>query len=376
MSKPQLTNQDFCRASKRLRCAVAAIKGVAQTESAQSGFYSDGFPVILFERHLFRKFTNGRYDKDYPEISGPPGNYGAGGANQRRKFSIAFAINPDAAMKSCSWGKFQILGSNHKVCGYNTVGAFVDAMKESEGKHLDAFVGFVIGNNLDGHLRNHDWKKFARGYNGPGFAKNKYDTKMANAFAKFSAEDIDCSKVSAAAIPNGNSAINDLSTSVQSSQEPTAPPPIPEPTPEPAMPESLTPKPTEVVEVEQVVAAPAEPGILTRVQNRFLAIPGAILAALGAAATWATSAPENLVITLLIIGAIILVGYMIINSIRNAGKDKTLAEEKRRREDQAFELQKLLMMSAASKEQNTIRLVPQPPPPTEIPNADSVEIKA
>jgi len=195
MSKPLLTTTDFCRAAKRLRCDVAAIKAVASIESAGNGFYNDGFPVILFERHLFRKLTQGRYNATYPEISGSAGGYGKGGANQIRKFNQAFALNPDAAMKACSWGKFQILGMNHAVCGYKTVGAFVDAMKESEGKQLDAFVSFVIGNKLDGHLRNHDWARFARGYNGSAYAKHGYDIKIGRAYVRFAKEGIDCSNL-------------------------------------------------------------------------------------------------------------------------------------------------------------------------------------
>jgi len=197
MAKPKLTNDDFCKSAKRLRCDVAGIKAVSQIESPGGGFYADGFPVILFERHLFRKLTQGRYNKDYPEISGAAGNYGAAGANQRRKFALAYSLNPQAAMKSCSWGKYQILGLNHAVCGYKTVDAFVDAMKESEAKHLDAFVSFVIGNGLADNLRNHDWAGFARGYNGAGFAKHNYHGKIANAYAKFAKENIDCSSLGA-----------------------------------------------------------------------------------------------------------------------------------------------------------------------------------
>lgn len=192
MAKRTLTNADFCRASKRLKCEVAAIKAVAFVESRGNGFYSDGFPVILFERHIFRKYTQGRYNKSHPHLSGPAGNYGAAGQNQRNKFNEAFALNPDAAMKACSWGKFQIMGFNHAVCGFATVGEFVDAMKEDEGKHLDAFVGFVISNNLARYLRALAWASFAKGYNGAGYAKNKYDTKMASAYTKFSRENIDC----------------------------------------------------------------------------------------------------------------------------------------------------------------------------------------
>jgi hypothetical protein len=199
MSKPSLTNSDFCRAAKRLRCDVAAIKAVASIESAGNGFYGDGFPVILYEKHLFRKFTQGRYNATYPELSGAAGGYGKAGANQIRKFNQAFALNPDAAMKACSWGKFQILGMNHAVCGYKTVGAFVDAMKESEGKQLDAFVSFVIGNKLDAHLRNHDWARFARGYNGAAYAKHGYDIKIGRAYVKFAQENINCNGVAVVA---------------------------------------------------------------------------------------------------------------------------------------------------------------------------------
>lgn len=181
----KLTEADFQRAAKRLKCSVPAIKAVAEVESRGEGFYPDGFPTILFERHKFRSFTKGRYNNSHPHLSGDQGGYGKAGRNQRNKFSEAFALNPEAAMKSCSWGKFQIMGFNHKVCGYDTVGEFVDAMKESEGKHLDAFVAFVIYNGLDKHLRHLNWASFAEGYNGKDYAINRYDKKMAKAYERY-----------------------------------------------------------------------------------------------------------------------------------------------------------------------------------------------
>jgi hypothetical protein len=33
-------------------------------------------------------------------------------------------------------------------------------------------------------LRRHDWHAFARGYNGPAYARNAYDAKMAEAYAR------------------------------------------------------------------------------------------------------------------------------------------------------------------------------------------------
>lgn len=184
MARPLLTQADFERAAKRLQCDVAAVKAVAEVESRGQGFYADGFPVILFERHIFRKYTQGRYNRTHPHLSGPAGNYGPAGQNQRNKFNEAFALNPDAAMKACSWGKFQIMGFNYEICGFVSVGAFVDAMKESEGRQLDAFVSFVIGNHLAQYLRSQDWAAFASRYNGEGYRKNRYDSKMAAAYRK------------------------------------------------------------------------------------------------------------------------------------------------------------------------------------------------
>lgn len=231
MAKPKLSNTDFCRAAKRLRCEVAAIKSVAHVESRGEGFYADGFPVILFERHIFRKYTQGRYNRTHPHLSGPAGNYGAAGQNQRNKFNEAFALNPDAAMKACSWGKFQIMGFNHADCGFASVGAFVDAMKESEGRHLDAFVEFVIHNGLARPLRLKEWAALARGYNGAGYAKNRYDAKMASAYTRFQKENIDCYNASSAAASTSGSAstaeITAASDSaISSPQQPAEPPPI------------------------------------------------------------------------------------------------------------------------------------------------------
>jgi hypothetical protein len=186
MAKPILTEIDFQRAAKKLRCEVASVKAVAEVESRGKGFYASGFPVILFEKHIFRKYTQGRYNKSHPHLSGSAGGYGAAGQNQINKFNEAFGLNPIAAMKACSWGKFQIMGFNHAVCGYEDVGAFVDAMKESEGKQLDAFVEFVIGNGLGLYLRTKNWAAFAKGYNGAGYRKNNYDTKMASAYKRHS----------------------------------------------------------------------------------------------------------------------------------------------------------------------------------------------
>lgn len=191
-----LTDADFARAAKELDVEIAAIRAVAEVEAAGAGFLPDGRPAILYEAHVFHKETGGKHasakDRRGVALSSPSWNqklYGATGAAQHNRYEDARALDADAANKACSWGTFQILGQNHKVCGFNTSQEFVDAMwTGGASAHLDAFVKFIKGNNLDGALRNKQWAAFARGYNGPAYAANAYDKKMASAYARWKAK--------------------------------------------------------------------------------------------------------------------------------------------------------------------------------------------
>lgn len=95
-------------------------------------------------------------------------------------------INKEAALRSASWGLGQILGENFAMCEYNRAEEMVLAFTESEGSQLEAMVKFIIAAGLDDELRRHDWAGFARGYNGPGYKKNKYDVKLRQAYNKWS----------------------------------------------------------------------------------------------------------------------------------------------------------------------------------------------
>lgn len=190
-----LTDADFARAAKELNVEPAAIRAVAEVEAAGEGFLRDGRPAILYEAHVFHKETSGKHahakDRRGVALSSPSWNqklYGATGAAQHDRYEDARKLDPDAANKACSWGAFQILGQNHKVCGFDTSQEFVDAMWSGASAHLDAFVKFIKANKLDAALRAEDWKTFARVYNGPGYAQNAYDKKMASAYARWKAK--------------------------------------------------------------------------------------------------------------------------------------------------------------------------------------------
>jgi len=185
----QLTDADFQNAAMQLGCEVAAIRSVAQVEVGRQGAWdAQGRPTILFERHKFAHHTHGSYNHTHPDISNPtPGGYGLDRA-QYERLRRAAMLNEQAALKSASWGMFQIMGENHVAAGYSNITAFVNAMLQSRSAHLSAFVSFVKSNrNLKVAIQKKDWTAFARGYNGPKYAENQYDTKLLIAYQSFSA---------------------------------------------------------------------------------------------------------------------------------------------------------------------------------------------
>ncbi len=185
----KLAMSDFERAARALNCEIACVRAVAEVEAGGAGFLPSGKPKILFEAHIFSKYTGGRYNASHPNISSPTWNralYGASGEHQYERLAQAMALDHQAALKSASWGMFQIMGFNHASVGYPTVTAFVDDMYVSEGKHLDALVKFLQRNGLDKALREKRWADFARGYNGSGYAANQYDVKLQRAYEKYS----------------------------------------------------------------------------------------------------------------------------------------------------------------------------------------------
>ncbi|WP_349367979.1 N-acetylmuramidase domain-containing protein [Salinarimonas sp.] len=170
----------------RLSLEPAALWAVMRVEAKACGFLADRRPVILFERHVFHRRTGGVFASSHPEVSNPkPGGYGRPGAHQHDRLAAAQALDRVAALESASWGLGQVMGFNAGVAGYPDVVAFVAAMRAGEDAQLGAMAAFIAANGLDRALRRRDWTGFARGYNGPGFARNAYDVKLATAFADY-----------------------------------------------------------------------------------------------------------------------------------------------------------------------------------------------
>lgn len=186
----KLEAMDIPRIAKTINVSEDDVHTVVEVETAGGGFDSDGRPRILFEPHKF--YANLPTSKREATVEAglaaprwgaiPYGKFSA----QYPRLAKAMAIDVEAALKSCSWGASQILGENHKMIGFDTVDAMVLAFMDDEDNHIEGMAAFIIAAGIDDDLRAHNWATFARVYNGPGYKKNKYDVKLATAYAKWS----------------------------------------------------------------------------------------------------------------------------------------------------------------------------------------------
>ena len=167
-----LTTSELQDAADTLGCKLEDIQAVSHVEAPRGGLLPapDNRPVILFESHAFHTATAGVYDASHPGISTSTWvhNYGPGGAHQYDRLQEALLLDREAALKSASWGKYQIMGSNYAEAGYDNVEMFVEDMCTSEDYQLDAFVAFIQNAGIQKALDSEDWKSFAYRYNGPG----------------------------------------------------------------------------------------------------------------------------------------------------------------------------------------------------------------
>ncbi|HEY7811368.1 MAG TPA: N-acetylmuramidase domain-containing protein [Allosphingosinicella sp.] len=178
----------FASASRKLGNGRAALWALLAVETKGFGFLPDRRPKILFERHIFHRRTGGRYSEARPEVSNSRSGGYLGGADEYRRLERAMRLDRDAALESASWGLGQIMGFNAPRLGYPSAAAMIDAFLKGEDAQLDGCVRFIRADPaLAAAFRKGDWPRVAAIYNGPSYAKNRYDVKLLGAHAAFKA---------------------------------------------------------------------------------------------------------------------------------------------------------------------------------------------
>jgi hypothetical protein len=191
-----LTAADYAEVAGELGISVACIRAVVDIEAGNKGegFNADHTPLINFDLTMFRQAARRRgvnlekYKSSHAVVFAAPNirKYGSQQAAQYARLRSAMTIDSIAAMEGTFWGMFQIGGFNWRQCGCSSVGEFVRLMSYSEREQLELFAAFITKAGMVPYLKKLQWAEFARRYNGPGYRRHSYDTRMAAAYRKYS----------------------------------------------------------------------------------------------------------------------------------------------------------------------------------------------
>ena len=192
----RLTDARIAEIARENGIHPAALLAVKLVESGtRSGFLDSGKPQILFEGHVFYKYLKANVKSlnmtqlcaQYPNIVYPKWDKSKylGGEKEWTRLEKAREINVKYANYAASWGMFQVMGFNYKKCGCQSVNEFVKCMSSSQEQQLMLTLNFLKSSGLIAHLQKRQWATFARGYNGAGYAQNKYHLKLQAAYNNY-----------------------------------------------------------------------------------------------------------------------------------------------------------------------------------------------
>ena len=192
----KLTDARIAEIARENGIHPAALLAVKLIESGtKSGFLDSGKPQILFEGHVFYKYLKANVKSldmnklcaQYPNIVYPKWDRSKyfGGEKEWTRLEQARKINLKYANYAASWGMFQVMGFNYKTCGCKSIDEFVEKMCTSQEHQLLLTLNFLKNSNLIVPLQKRQWATFAKGYNGPGFAQNKYHIKLQAAYNNY-----------------------------------------------------------------------------------------------------------------------------------------------------------------------------------------------
>lgn len=170
----------------------AALLAIAEVESGgRSSALVDGVaePLIRFEGHYFDRLLAGdkRTGARAKGLASPRMGAVRNPASQAARWRLlaeATAIDRAAALQSVSWGIGQVMGEHWKALGYGSVEELVAEARSGAGGQIRLMVKFLRANGLLAAIAAHDWAAFARGYNGPRYRVNRYDSRIAASYAR------------------------------------------------------------------------------------------------------------------------------------------------------------------------------------------------
>lgn len=178
----------------RLRIAPAALQACVEVESDGKVYAMVNGrrePYIRWEGHYFdRRLKNGEREKARAaKLASPTAGAIPNPRAQDKRWGIvkrASKFNRQAALESFSIGLGQVMTAHYKAIGYVTVDDMIVRARESAAGQAEIMVRYIEKFGLVDELQRLDFTGFARGYNGPNYAKGGYHTKIASAYRRLS----------------------------------------------------------------------------------------------------------------------------------------------------------------------------------------------
>ena len=187
------TVDTITRVAKKHDLPPAALLAIVEVESAgRTHALVDGRkePVIRFEGHWFDDRLKGvartrarRAGLAHPSVGGVKNPRSQ--AARWRLLARAMEIDAAAALESTSFGVGQVMGGNWKSLGFSSVHELVALARSGVAGQVELMLRFIRVKRLMDEIKRRDWAGFARVYNGPAYARNRYDVKMARAYARY-----------------------------------------------------------------------------------------------------------------------------------------------------------------------------------------------
>lgn len=170
-----------------------ALLALVEVETSGATFEEDGrTPRLLYERHVAWRQA-AKVSRVLQSAFAAAGlaipkwsrstQYKDQGTSAKRLALIARAIgiHSGVAKESASWGVGQTMGFLYPELGFASADEMVAHMTGSIPGQIDCMVRELRNKRLIAPLNAGDYAKVARIYNGPGYAQNRYDVRLADA---------------------------------------------------------------------------------------------------------------------------------------------------------------------------------------------------
>ena len=182
----RITDEELRETARENGIQASHLFAVRKVEAPRGPFDSNNRLTALWEYHIFYRYLpkakrQKALDQNLARSRWGQLKYGSYNS-QYDKFDRGRLIDSEAAYRSMSYGSYQTMGFNAKLCGYRSAELMVDDYRKGEAQQTIAVLNFIKANQKRYEaLQKGDWHTFARLYNGSAYKKHRYHVRLANA---------------------------------------------------------------------------------------------------------------------------------------------------------------------------------------------------